>query len=311
MGQPLISIITPCLNREDFIREAVESVLSQNYPNFEHLIMDACSTDRTLEILRTYPHLHVVSEPDQGMYDAINKGIRRSQGKIIGLLNTDDILADGCFEAITTAFDRHHEALAVVGGVTVFCDDPSGRRTISSTPTIGPDEFWYRLIQGHPVSNAWFYRREVFERFGYFDASYRYVSDRFYLIHLAVDGGVRPVAVPQALYHYRQHPGSGTMTDEDSRSKPYGFMRMTLLKEDIRAREEYLDRPDLPGEVRRRMRREHGERCYRLAATALYHRQGRLVLDAVRRGWGRNVLWPFIFIEMAARRLWKEVSGNA
>jgi glycosyltransferase involved in cell wall biosynthesis len=245
------------------------------------------------------------------MYDAINKGIRRARGGIIGLLNSDDLLADGCFETLATAFDRHPEALAVVGGVTVFCDDPSGRHTVSTTPTIGPQEFWYRLIQGHPVSNAWFYRREVFERFGSFDDSYRYVNDRFYLIHLALDGGVRPVAVPQTLYHYRQHPGSGTMGNEDSRSKEYGFFRMTLLKEDIRAREEYLDRRDLPGEIRRRMRREHGERCYRLAATAFYHRQWRLVGDAVRRGWGRDLFWPFIFLEMAARRLWKELSGNA
>lgn len=310
MTHPLISIITPCLNRADFIGEAVESVLDQHYPNFEHIIMDAGSTDGTLDILRTYPHLRVVSEPDKGMYDAINKGLHLASGEIIGLLNTDDILAEGCFETIAAVFEAHPDALAVVGGITVFSDDETGRHTVSSTPTIEQDEFWYRLIQGHPVSNAWFYHREVFERFGFFNDNYRYVEDRFYLIHIALDGGVHPIPVHQALYHYRQHSGSGTMTDSDSRTQEYGFMRMKLLQEDIRAWEEFLDRPVLPGEVRRRMRREHGERCYRLAATAFYHRQWLLAGYAIHHGWGRNILWPLVFTEMAFRRIRKETTGH-
>jgi glycosyltransferase involved in cell wall biosynthesis len=310
MTRPIISIITPCLNRADFIGEAVESVLAQHYPKFEHIIMDAGSTDGTLDVLRLYPHLHVVSEPDRGMYDAINKGLRLARGEIIGLLNTDDILAEGCFETIAAAFEAHPDALAVVGGISVFCDDETGRHTVSSAPTIETNEFWYRLILGHPVSNAWFYRREVFERFGVFNDNYRYVEDRSFLIHIALDGGVRPIPIHQALYHYRQHSGSGTMTDADSRTKEYGFMRMKLLLEDIRAWEEFLARPVLPKEVRVLMRREHSERCYRLAATALYHRQWRLAGYAVLHGWGKDILWPLVFTDMAFRRIRKEVTGH-
>ncbi|MBV9645715.1 MAG: glycosyltransferase, partial [Verrucomicrobia bacterium] len=72
-----ISIITASLNRKEFIGTAIESVLAQNYPNFEHWIIDGRSSDGTLEFLKKYPHLRVLSEPDRGVYDAWNKGIER------------------------------------------------------------------------------------------------------------------------------------------------------------------------------------------------------------------------------------------
>jgi glycosyltransferase involved in cell wall biosynthesis len=306
----LISIITPCLNRAAFLRAAVESVLAQNYPNFEHIIMDAGSTDGTLDILRTYPHLRVVSEPDKGMYDGINKGLRLARGEIIGLLNTDDVYAEGCFAAVSAAFEQHPQELAVVGGITTFSEGPDGPVQINSAPAIEAEELWYRLIQGHPVTNAWFFRPAVFQRVGTFDERYRYAADRYFLIRVALDGNIRPLPIRQVLYHYCQHSGSATMSDLDSRMPAYGNMRMRVLKEDVEALEEFLARDVLPDEVRRRMRREHAERCYRLAATALYHHRWRLAFASAWRGWRRNLLWPLIFIEMAYQRLRKEASGH-
>ena len=310
MSQPLISIVTPCLNRAEFIRAAVESVQIQDYPSVEHIITDGGSTDGTLDILRAYPRLHVVSEADRGMYDAINKGIRMAHGDVIGLLNTDDLYAVGCFKAVAAAFAQNPEALAVVGGTTTFTESGHGPVTVNTVPAIEPDELWYRLIRGYPVTNAWFYRPAVFERVGYFDDRYRYSSDRYFLIRLALDGGVRPVPIRQVLYHYRQHGGSATISTEDSRSPENGRMRMKYLKEDVDALEEFLRRPDLPAEVRRLMHSEHGVRCYRLAATALYHRWWRLAFANVRRGWGRNIFWPFVFARMAIQRLRREVTGH-
>ena len=89
MSRETFSIITPCLNARSFIAEAIESVLAQQIPDVEHIIMDGGSTDGTLEILKKYPHLVVVSGPDHGMYDAINQGIGISNGEWIGLLNAD------------------------------------------------------------------------------------------------------------------------------------------------------------------------------------------------------------------------------
>jgi glycosyltransferase involved in cell wall biosynthesis len=307
---PLISIITPCLNRADFIGEAVESVLAQHYPKFEHIVMDAGSTDGTLDALRAYPHLRVVSEPDRGMYDGINKGLRLARGEIIGLLNTDDLYAEGCFDAVTAAFDQNPEALAVVGGITTFTEGPDGHVTLETVPTIEPDELWVRLTRGHPVTNAWFFRPVVFEHFGYFDDRYKYSSDRYFLIRAALDGDVRPVPIHRTLYHYRKHSGSATISTVDSRASDYGRTRMKFLKEDVDLIEELLDRPDLPKKIRRLERAEHGERCYRLAATAFYHRQWRLADYAVCHGWRRNILWPLVFTRMTFRRIRKEIIGH-
>jgi len=309
MTNPLISIVTPCLNRVEYVREAIESVLTQNYPNFEHIVTDGGSTDGTLDVLRTYPHLRVVSEPDQGIFDAINKGIRLARGEIIGLLNTDDLYLEGCFKTVAGVFDQNPATLAVVGGITTFHDDPAGRRTVNTVPAIEPGELWFRLIQNHPVTNAWFFRQAVFQRVGYFDARSRYTADRYFLINVVLDGGIRPTPIHQILYAYRQHAGSGTISDLDGRDPKYGAVRMKILQEDIGFLEDYLDRPVLPSEVRQRMRREHGVRCYRLAATAFYHRKVRLALDTTWRGLQRNILLPFIFIQMAARRLKKEITG--
>lgn len=311
MTLPLISIITPCLNRAAYIREAVESVLAQHYPNFEHIIMDAGSTDGTLDILHSYPHLHVVSEPDRGMYDGINKGLHLAHGEIIGLLNTDDLYAGGCFDAVAAAFDLHPQALAVVGGITTFTEGPDGPVTIATVPAIEPDEFWIRLTRGHPVTNAWFFRPAVFERVGYFDDRYLYSSDRYFLIRAALDGNVRPIPIKRILYHYRQHSGSVTISTVDSRAADYGRIRIKFLKEDVILIEELLDRTNLPDIVRRLERAEHAERCYRLAATAFYHREWRIFYDAVRRGWRRNVFWPLVFFRLAFGRFWKEMTGHA
>jgi glycosyltransferase involved in cell wall biosynthesis len=311
MYQPLISIITPSLNRAQYIREAIQSVLDQNYSHIEHVIMDAVSKDGTLEILREYPDLRVVSEPDQGMYDAINKGIRMAQGNIIGLLNTDDLYAPDCFNEVADVFEKNPSALAVVGGIAVFEQKEGVRKFVRHVHAIVPDELWYRVIQGHPVTNAWFFRKSVFEQIGYFDSSLRYAADRYFLIKIALDGGVRPVPINKELYYYRQHGGSVTMNALDSRTAQYGLLRIEFLWEDVIALEGFMNRQELPGEVRRRMQREHGERCYRLTATALYHWRWITAFNAMRHGWRRNVFWPLIFIEMAFQRLRMGTANHA
>ena len=90
-----ISIITPCLNSAKTIRQTIESVLNQTYHNIEYIIVDGASMDGTLEIIQEYEpqfqgRLHYVSEPDHGIYDAMNKGIRMSHGNVIGIINSDD-----------------------------------------------------------------------------------------------------------------------------------------------------------------------------------------------------------------------------
>ena len=100
-----ISIITPSFNQGSFIETTILSVLEQGYPNFEHIIVDGGSTDDTLAMLARYPHLTVISEPDQGQAEAVNKGLRRASGEIIGWLNSDDTYYPGALAGAAETID--------------------------------------------------------------------------------------------------------------------------------------------------------------------------------------------------------------
>ena len=104
---PKISVITVCYNHGEFIRDAIESVLAQDYPNLEHIVIDGGSSDQTVSILSEYKHLNWISEPDRGQSHALNKGFERASGDIIAWLNSDDWYAKGAFEAVVPALQAH------------------------------------------------------------------------------------------------------------------------------------------------------------------------------------------------------------
>jgi glycosyltransferase involved in cell wall biosynthesis len=112
---PRISIVTPSLNQGDYIAETIESVISQGYPNLEHIVIDGGSTDGTLATLRRYPHLSVLSEPDRGHADAVNKGFRLASGDIWGYLNSDDTLLPGALHRVAQEIDPARGRHIVMG----------------------------------------------------------------------------------------------------------------------------------------------------------------------------------------------------
>jgi glycosyltransferase involved in cell wall biosynthesis len=206
-----ISIITASLNRKEFIGTAVESVLAQNYPNFEHWIIDGRSSDGTLEFLQKYPHLRVLSEPDQGVYDAWNKGIERASGDIVGFLNTDDQYAAGTFRVLNETLNRS-SALVFSGGSEIY-QRISPRVDVVMHRYIDPQR--YRLCLGNvtlglPNINARFFRRSVFEIIGCFNAVYKLSADREFLLRAAMVG-IPDSASEQLVYRYRWHAQSLTM----------------------------------------------------------------------------------------------------
>lgn len=202
-----ISVVTPSLNQSAFLEENILSVLAQNDPVFEHIVIDAASTDHTVEILKRYPHLRWVSEPDSGQAAALNKGFRMASGEIIGWLNADDCYCPGSFERVRELF-RNDETMVVYGdgreinqhGEAIGKIIPRG---ISAREFICYWRWKYSYCQP-----SFFFRRTALERIGYLDESLQYVMDHDVLIRFIL---LYPfVYVPQCFSSFRIHPESKT-----------------------------------------------------------------------------------------------------
>ena len=212
------SIVTPCLNRAGTVRRAIESVLAQDYPAFEHIVADGGSTDGTLDILAEYPHLRVISEPDRNLYDAINKGLRQVSGDLIGLLNSDDVYAPGAFAAAAEAMaDPRTEIL--LGGAEIF-EMHGGGETISRRFTgmraTGLSEA--NAIGNVTVINGCFWRRGLMDRVGLFDDRFPLAADKDFFMRLVLAAPDARV-LPRVLYRYLSHDGSLTFSTRNIRDK--------------------------------------------------------------------------------------------
>ena len=177
-----VSIITSCYNRAATIRDAVESVLSQDYNEIEYIVVDGASTDGTLSILEEYrDRIDVlISEPDGGMYEAINKGIRLATGDIIGLLHSDDVFFDRrTVSDIVSRFAKTHADLVYGDGIFVRPDAPQKvvRNWIS-----GPYARWKVRFGWLPLHPTVYIRRECFEKYGLYDESFRISADSDFLV---------------------------------------------------------------------------------------------------------------------------------
>jgi glycosyltransferase involved in cell wall biosynthesis len=206
------TIITPCLNREKFIAEAIESVLAQQFNDVEHWIIDGGSTDKTLDIVRRYPHLHVVSEPDRGVYDAFNKGIERATGDALIFLNSDDLLTPGTLALAQQIFQSAIGTQIISGGCEIFRRTDGGKEIkMHCYDDPRENQLNFRNVTlGYPNINARIFRRSVFDKLGRFDLTYAIASDRELLLRGAL-ANIPDAPVANILYRYRWHEGSLTM----------------------------------------------------------------------------------------------------
>ena len=176
---PKISLVTPSLNSVRYIEQTIQSVISQQYPNLEYFIMDGGSTDGTLDVIRKYEGQLSGwwSEPDNGMYDAINRGFARSSGGIMGWISATDKLHSGSFLVVGSVFRALPQVEWITGRPTVFSEEGM---TIGMTRTL---RRWSRVrfLAGHNrhiQQESTFWRRSLWERAGgYLDASRREGSD--------------------------------------------------------------------------------------------------------------------------------------
>ena len=293
---PLISIITPCLNRADYISDAVESVVIQNYENIEHIIIDGGSTDETLDILEQYSHLHVISEKDQGLYDAINKGILLSKGEIVGLLNSDDCYPSDIFREIKETFDHDSKILGVVGSAVIRRKDTVGNWIdVKTIPSIPKSELLNRVTQGTPVTNAWFFRRHVFEQIGYFDHNYQVSADADFFIRFAI-ANLPYSSIDQVNYYYRQHPGSLTFKQDFT---PEGQSWI----ENREIAEVYLSKPDIPQPELLLIRSWHSNITARQFLNALRRLDIKSAVIYFAMGIRTNAYWPLFLISRVANSI--------
>lgn len=159
---PKISVVTPCYNAVDFIEQTVVSVLAQHYPNLEYIVMDGGSNDGTQEVVNRYSeHLTLISEPDKGQSDALNKGFARATGTILSWINGDDMLAPGALFRVALAFSLN-DADMVAGEVALFRDDRFIKQHATAA-TPGPLPLNDLLdLDGGWNAGLFFYQPEVF-----------------------------------------------------------------------------------------------------------------------------------------------------
>jgi len=175
--QPRITIITPSFNQGRYIEATIRSVLDQGYPELEHIVIDGGSTDDTLEILGRYPHLTVISEPDRGQADAVNKGLRLASGEIIGWLNSDDTYYPGALADAAETIDPAGGVFIAMGRCAYI--DEEGRPTGAEHPSaFASHQRVVEIWKGYTIPNpAVFFHRTVYETCGGLDESLYFALD--------------------------------------------------------------------------------------------------------------------------------------
>lgn len=186
--EPLVTIVTPVLNRAQRIQTCVSSVARQSYPSVEHVVVDGGSTDGTIDVLREYEEssgLRWISEPDDGMYDAINKGLALARGRVLAYLNSDDFYLPWSVEVAMSALATGVDIVYGDLGILRF---PAEDETRFSIQTYRPFDLSYYTYVGALGQPTVFWRSTVTEKIGGFDTRFQQAGDCEYWLRAAVSG---------------------------------------------------------------------------------------------------------------------------
>lgn len=219
-----VSVITVTYNSAATLKDTLESVAAQDYPDIEHVLVDGASKDDTVSIIRSYPHVaNWVSEKDKGLYDAINKGIAMSTGDVIGILNSDDFFPHP--QVISHMVDclRRNGSDAVYGDIA-FVRPDNLRRVVRlySSGRFQPRKFALGYMPAHP---SFYVKRECYERYGLYKLDYKIAADYELLMRFIHTHGIRCAYNPEVMVYMR----TGGVSNKNV------WSRYVLNKEIIRA----------------------------------------------------------------------------
>lgn len=173
---PKISVITPSFNQAEYLERTILSVLNQNYPNLEYIILDGGSTDGSVEIIKKYEkYLHYwVSEKDKGQTDAINKGLKMATGEYLCFQNSDDVFSENCFEEVAKIYFKNPKTDIIYGHLLFIDENDETFEVMKSVPFSQKKQ----VLEGIQIHNqSFFFKKSLCEKYGYFDEKYTFAFD--------------------------------------------------------------------------------------------------------------------------------------
>jgi len=217
----LISLVTITYNSFETVEETLTSVNSQTNSYLEHIIIDGKSSDNTLKICNDFGHISkIISEPDKGIYDAINKGIKNSTGEIIGFLNSDDTFYDeNSLKIISEAFDKETDC---VFGDLIYTDKNENLKRVWKGSGFKKGAFKKGWMPAHPT---FYCRRSVYEKLGLYDDSFKIAGDFELMLRFLEKHNIRSKYIPHTLVNMKV----GGASNNGLKSK------LDILKEEFRA----------------------------------------------------------------------------
>ena len=198
-----VSIITPVYNGAKTLEDCLQSIHSQTHPHRDHIIIDGCSTDGTLDVIKKYENkiTKVISEPDHGIYDAMNKGIKQATGDVIGILNSDDFYADEVvIEEVVRAITENKVDSCYGDLVYVDRDDTAKIKRQWKAGEYKKEEFKTGWMPPHP---SFFCKRTVYEKYGLLNLDFPLAADYELMLRFLYKQGVSTTYIPRVLVKMR------------------------------------------------------------------------------------------------------------
>lgn len=212
--EKIISVIIPVYNGEAYIKDTLDSLQRQTFRGFELIVVDGLSKDNTLQIVREHPQQAdiILSEKDEGMYDALRKGMGKASGKYLCYINADDRLLPYTLEKVVKKFEKGKYDI-VFGDVNYISETGAIAYTYKGVNLSSAAIRNLRRVPFAQQSSFW--TREIYERKGGFDKSMKYSADSKFLLSICVDPTVRKGYIPRPLGEYRMHGGSFSISVTD------------------------------------------------------------------------------------------------